>query len=927
MNDPNLSFHPLNWRLWPGKYFVRLLFWLVVMLAFGGIRSSQAQTILSTSLDQLSPAACPPGGCAAGQRLNFRVTYNLTGYDPNQSPNLRVCAYTPVNWSVSPMDWSLTGIITGASYEPVTNQCGPAPTGYLLSGGVQTSLSTSGYFGDALDFSLRIGNSATSNGSILVYTYIRGSAGWPEYPSHSDFVPLSVTPTQSTVFVANDAAACSINQPCYINSGSDLLTGLGTGLKDAIDSPPNPAQPATIVVLGNYLVKSNTVRVDKPHIIQGQGDASITYSGQLCNQPVLEFTAGGTLRGLSINDGSCTVLNRDLVVVNSPEDVLIEYNDLTGGQDAIRVLDQTGDALIRFNHISGNSGFAIWRSTGIPSGVVTAVGNNLFANREGAQVDCNNRGSVEHNFWGFGASAAASAFQCTVSEAKRLGAPVLLRANAPGVEAEIVTVSNQKTYSLNRKVAFQRSTTGTDFDLVLINHGFGTPENVPFTGGTPGSLTPCSNYYDIFLAENTTPPENLDLFFRYDLTAGCTATIENAQYCGGTDMTRYPLWWYDPSANLTDGWDTTGQTPAGSGAGGATGQQTVCSLVNKEIQVSIDASGRPGIINDLNFTPFVVGLPAQPSSVVLTQFQAVAGNSQAAIQWTTSSEINTSGFYLLRSPMESGSFTRVSDFIPRRGSGIGGAAYEVVDNNLATDTHFYRLEIVSDNLESAFSNVISVTLLSVTATPTVTPTMTVTQSPTGFTHTPTITATSTITQTRTITFTFVPTRTRTPIIFPTAVIRSPTPMPTRTRFPTRTPTQLTLAPTLSGIGGYPAPATITPAGTLPAEISPSPISEGTGHPVGEDLGTPTLESGYPAPTLEVLPSLTAALTLTATPEKPLPPGEEPGRPTGLFEITRRYWPYLVGLLAVVMILVTGGGFYLHRRGWLKFPLFHRPNKS
>ena len=957
----------------------RVLAVLAVFFILSLPQSTRAQTIQSTSLTLQAPAACPPAGCAAGQTLNVRASFDLTAYLPPPGANVQVCIYTPINWSATDLRIGLTGGVTGNPYQMGITNCSAPPTGYNLLGGVQTTLAV-GAFGDWLDFSFRIGNTATAGGSVLTRVLERTAGGWQQ--TSQAFLGISVTATADVVYVANDAAACGASSPCYINSGEDLPGGLGTGLKDAIDSHPLPGQPATILITGNYLIKNNAVLVDKPHIIQGVNDARITYLGTFCSQPMLRITAGATLRDLTINDGTCSSTSRSLVQVESPQTVSLISNDLTGGQDAVRILDNNGDVILQFNHITGNSGYAIWREAGAGSGKVQAVANNFYANRSGFQVECSNKGRVDHNFWGFGVDPLTAISQCTFTVGKRLGAPALPRSNAPGVTAEKVTVTSTKTYTSDGKVAFQHAPSDSDFDLFIVNHGSGSPDNVPFTGGMPGSLTACSNYYDIFLASDVTlPPSLLDLFFRYDSSTGCTATIESTAYCGSNDPALIPLWWYDPAANITDGWDTTAQNPAGSGAAGATGQTTVCNPVLKEIQVSIDSSGRPNSTDDLNFTPFVVGLLPLPSSVIFSQFTAIAGNTQAAVQWTTVSEVNTSGFYLLRSQSESGGFSRVSPFIPRRGSGIGGAFYEVVDSGLTNGTtYYYRLEIISTTQESSFSGVIRVVPQQATPTSTVTstptpsssptPTATATSTPTPtdtatssatptatgtqftstptvsptatLTLTPTITLTGTITPTRTITFTLIPTRTRTrtPVIYPTVDYRSPTLPPTRTRFPTRTFTPFggtpgTGTPTLEG---YPAPqgtGSITPNLTT----SPQPtFPPGSGYPIGE--GTPTLPTGegYPPPPepnetrstsgVETPSPQSTAWTATAsaTGSPTLPPPEGPKPPLAI-SFMKEYWQYFLGALIAEILIVAAAGFYLYRKGLLRFPLLRNKNQA
>ena len=944
------------------RFFTRLTLLVMLALATLGIGASQAQSIQSASIVLLSPAACPFGGCAAGQTVSLRSIYD---FEPDslitppgdettgETANFLLCFYTPTTWGVSEIKLgnSPSG---GVSLKPyaVSNQCtdltGDVPADYILAGGAEANLPTA-TFGDSLDFDLRIGSAATTNGSLFARTFVLDAdTNWAE--SNQFFYSLSVAPTAATVYVGNDATACGQYTPCYVNSGSDTTGGLGTGLKDAIDS--HPAQtPITINVVGTYQVKSNTVIIDKPFTLQGLGNAAVSFAGLQCNQPMLKITNGATLQNLTVNDGTCSgTTNRDLVTVDSPSAVLLQSNTFTGGATAIHVLDNTGAVLARYNQVSGNSDYGLLREPGAleTNGKVTAIGNNLYGNQTAGhtspsyQAKCNNFGSADHNFWGYGILASNAANLCAVHDAKQLGAPVLANSNAPGLQGQLVNVTTTRASAYNGAISFMRSGNGADFNLYILNHGSGSPEKVPFTGGMPNSLVACSNYYDIF-TENSSASGALDLYLRYDQTAGCTSAVETSAYCGSTDASAFPLWWYDP-AMPASGWRTSGST----------GQTTTCDTSLKEIHTSIDASGRPDFANDLFFTPFVVGILPQPSSVVFTRFAAIPADASAAVQWDTSSEVNTTGFYLLRSTAPDGGFTRISPLIARRGSGVSGASYEYVDSALTNGTvYYYRLEIVDNYQQSTFSNVISVTpnlptpTPTLTVTPTATPTYTLTPTMTGTGNTPTPTATNTatitstpttsltptITPTRTVTRTRTPTRTRTrtQVVYYTSVYRSWTPTKTRTSFPSRTPTltrTYTNAQLTQGIQGtgYPV-GTSEDLTTTPSNrtLTTTPTSgSGTGYPVGEEFGTPEPSGGgYPVETgsLTAQGSATRATAVGEISTTATPGAEEPeGGSTHLWTATTRYWPYLLGLLGVEILAVAGVGFFLYRKGLLKFPL-------
>lgn len=883
------------------KLFKRAAIGLTVLTALLSVQSSQAQTIQSTTLSMTGPTLCPTAGCAAGQSLDFRISFDLDSYNPDLNPNLQVCFYTPEAWKVEQQSIDTVGSISGITYNSDESNCGAAPTGYEIAGGVSAQ-HPSGLFGDVLNFRFRIGKTASSIGSVIVRIFqLSGS----DVQTDQSFATVSVIPTSANVYVANDASACGSFSPCYLNSAADLVGGFGTGLKDAIDSGTD-----TITVLGSYRVKSETVLIDRLVTIQGLEDSRITFLGSECANPMLSLTSGATLRNLTITDGTCATPNRDLLGVNSPQDVTLENLDLLAGLDALKIAGNTGNLFLRFSQVLNNTGYAVLRIPG-GTGTVQVVGSNIYNNRSGAQVNCESAGSADHNFWGFGIESSTATEGCNALVSKQLGAPVLPRDGAAGVSGEKVMVTTTKQSIFGGLVSYQRSSEGTDFALNIVNHGAGSPENVPFTGGSANSLVPCSNFYDIFMEKGSSAGGALNLSLRFDRTAGCTSTIKTTDYCLSADQARFPLYWYSPFPTAPSGWNTTGST----------GQETTCDLMNNEIMVSIDATGRPDFNTDLNFTPFVVGLPSLSSSVVITRLEAIAGNGQAAIQWTTSSEVNTSGFYVLRSLTGTGGFERVSGFIARRGTDGSGAEYDYPDTGLTNNTtYYYRLEIVSTGLGSSFSQVVSTTIGQPTQTATLTPTVTLTPTatqtvtPTG--PTPTSTMTPTRTVTRTITPTRLPTRTRTPIRYATYYIyRSPTPRPTRTLFPIRTATptatisRAAQTATARSLAAFSTSSTVTVTGTL--SLSPNAVlfttptqGSGTGYPPPEgteisDVSTSVLSS-----------SGTQLPTRAAASSTPAPPAQNWVDQTSTF--SSRYWPWILGLLLFELISIIAVGYYLYK---------------
>lgn len=767
----------------------RFLFFALILAGLSAGEAVFSSPLQMTALDLVSPAACPASGCAAGQRLNLKVDFTLSTFDPARSPNVQVCVYTPINWSASQFDITPIGTITGSSYTAnIISYCENAPAGYNLLGGAIGTLPASS-FGDSLPLVFRIGKTATAPGSVRATVLEQNNLGtWVRTGQAVNAIP--VAPASGLAYVAVDPASCGMNSPCYVNSLDDLPGGYGSALKDSIDAS---SIPASLYIIGNLPVKSNSVVVNQPHIIRSNGSGRITYNGSTCIQPILSVTAGATIRNLSIDDGSCNAPDRTLIQINSTNPVSIESNTLMNGLDAIHVASgNTASTTVRFNQVTGNSGYAIYLDSA-NTGNLEVVANNLFGNRSGAQVACNGASNrvMDHNFWGAGVQATSGASQCTVSNDKQLGAPILLNSGAPGVQAQRVTVGTTRQNIFNDSLGIQRTSAGEDFGLYVVNHGAGSLENIPFASGSTGNPMPCSNFWDIFLSSPTAPTSaKLNLFFKYNLNAGCIATVESAQYCGLSDKPgQYPLRWFDRSASS---WKLTG---------GEGGQPTSCSIDNDEIQVTIDSSTNLPNFSDLQKLPFVVGLPSSPPSVAFTSLSAQAGNTAATIGWTTSAEVNVAGYYVQRSTTSNSGFSDVSGLLESKGIGGGGSTYSFTNTALTNNTvYYYRLKILGLDGSSIYSSVVSVTPIPPTATHTFTPTNTVYVA----------SSTSTRTSTRTATYFFrssTPTRTYTPT--PTS--------PFKTVTSTRSVTPASLTPPATAAQskvGYPAAPTTDPATQL-----------------------------------------------------------------------------------------------------------------
>jgi len=867
---------------------------VIVLLFFSGTGLVLSKAKQVTALELLSPAGCPLDGCAAGQRLNMRLSFPV---EPvfTSSENVMICVTSSGgsdNPSLIPFTDYATGsispkgLVSNVIYSPVENCGGNTFTNENLVVSVQALHTAS--VADQLNLALRLNKLAVQNGSIRFHVLEKDSAGvWSEKSSAS--LAINLVPSQVlNAYVAADSGACSLNSPCFINSGDDLPGGLGTGLKDALDALPNGSlsSPVTINILGTYPIKSNEVLINRPFfVLQGTGTSVLTAAGSTCSAPMLGITSQVTVQKLSINDGECATVSRNLLRVNSSQPVTIQNNTLQQGAHAILYEDNSGNLLVQFNHITNNIGFAIRRTGLTGSGTLTAVANNILNNAGSTQVDCGApaKGLVDHNFWGPGLSPATASANCAFSPGSQLGAAIL--AQQAGVSGQLVQVTTSGM-SLFGSALNIRRTAGEDYWLYVVDHGQGSETNVPFIGYGTEPITPCSSFYDIFLGSTPSGESDLVAAFKYNLNSSCQAAIESQTYCGQPDNPQnYPLWWFDPKNSVTDKWDKVGEAPQGSGAGGASGQMVQCDLTQKTITMTLDVSGRPNLAQDLNRTPFIVGLPL-PLGVQLTEegFTGTYKVNQTDLTWSTVSENNVGGFHILRSENSAGPFFRISGLIPAVGNPFLGGIYTYTDTTVQFGkTYYYKLEVV--NSEGLTLQLFGpVTILSATKTPP--PTLTL---PPTHPLPPSRTGSVTLTFTRTNTRTSTPTRT--PYVY-----RSPT-----SRYLTNTPVVVRTA-----TSRFPTPTRLV-TGTQTGFPSPMPSQTGQSEPYPVVTYAPIITEASPGPDenptmiVVTIPPDNTAQTPTNSPTAIVPSGGQE------LEKTDRYQNRVIWLVPLIVVLTAAAG--------------------
>ncbi len=540
-----------------------------------------------------------------------------------------------------------------------------------------------------------------------------------------DFWPvLSQTPTLD-IFVANSASQCSGKTQCFYNDDPD--TPQSVALNKALTfARNNDLGGARIHILSDYKIKTDTVTIDFPVNLIGEDSGWLSTSSIVCDAPLLEITSEVTIRNLYITDGDCNTTSRDLIVFDSNLDLLIENSTLVYGQNAIIRKNNLGDLTIRFSEIKNNNGYALLNENLEVTSKLLMTANNIFDNGNQPQVICqNNNNDVNHNFWGTGVSASQATQGCQEDNSQMLGAQIV--SSQTGVQAELQTINS--SYPTVDFYGFSAKS-DADLQLFVVNHG----NSMPFSDRSIADLTACGNYFDVFLGEGNLPA-SMTLRFSYASNSLCEQAIQTISLCGSGTMKSFPLMWQDVKTSVTAGWDNVGDHPNGEGGELFPGQETRCNLQSKNIEVVLDNDGRPNLINDLSFTPFVLGFDITAVSVLRPVEQT---NGHVMVNWTTISESNTSAFKIMRSLSETGPWILVGANIPASGDSLVGKSYVLEDSNTSPSTTYYYLLQVIDNDNAVQQSVGPVRLN--TNAPTSTPPPTSTLLPTS-TRIPTRTAT------------------------------------------------------------------------------------------------------------------------------------------------------------------------------------------
>lgn len=106
----------------------RNLLLAIIFAGFLGFPMGESKALQTAALDLVSPNVCPSSGCAAGQRLNFKIDFSVDKLDATVTqPDLQVCMYSPQNWAANQFEFAPTGTVSGKAYVSNTTNCDFSP--------------------------------------------------------------------------------------------------------------------------------------------------------------------------------------------------------------------------------------------------------------------------------------------------------------------------------------------------------------------------------------------------------------------------------------------------------------------------------------------------------------------------------------------------------------------------------------------------------------------------------------------------------------------------------------------------------------------------------------------------------------------------------------------------------------------------------
>ncbi len=596
----------------------------------------------------------------------------------------------------------------------------------------------------------------------------------------------------SEIYVANNSSQCSGKSQCFFNDDPDTIDSIA--LAKAIDfAKDNNLENANIHILSPYSIKSDQIIIDYPVSIIGENggwlDTSIKSN---CNKPMFLIQAEVQFQNLHITDGSCSNPSRDLIHVESNAEVRIQNSTLEYGKNAIVHKTSTGKLVVQFCEIKNNDQHALLSENTEATSELVLIANNIIDNQDDVQVLCSTNTSADHNFWGDNILPSQASQTCGVDDLKVLGARI--HSLQTGVAAALLTLNatypSSDFYGLSARSDEQTQ-------LYVINH----QTSMPFADSSARNVTACGNYFDIFLPEDA-EPQQISLRLTYDKSEACTQAVQTMSVCGSGQPKTFPLMWYDPKTGVTDGWDYAGDSPQSEAGNIFAGQQVACDFDTKEIEIFLDNDGRPNLLNDLHYTPMVVGFEVSAIygfSVNENSFGTVSVN------WATRSEVNTSDFRVLRANTGEGPWTQISTTVAAAGAELQSHSYQLNDDSIdPVSVYYYKVEALFE--DGSLQQSIGPIQIN-----TISPTSTVKPSSTPY-------------PTRTLRPTSTPVPTRTPTPFTTATNSFRTFTPT---FVTNTPraTTTVLVTDTPTLAEFEKPTSLRPTETIRPTSKPGNILE------------------------------------------------------------------------------------------------------